>query len=318
MQKISVSIAGGAGYTAGELLRLLLRHPHARIADVLSTSQAGEPVADTHRDLLGETDMRFSAELHQAPDVMFLCLGHGLSREYLDGLNLPETTRVIDLGNDFRVESEHGTRRFVYGLSELFKDQIAAAHNIANPGCFATAILLGLVPLREKLPCEVHVHAVTGSTGAGRTPGETTHFSWRTDNFSVYKPFAHQHLGEIGKTLGESVKVRFVPMRGNFARGIFASTYFESALSATEAVALYEDFYRDSPFVHVSARPIALKEVVNTNKALVHIERHDGLLHVTAAIDNLLKGASGQAVQNMNLMFGLPVDAGLQLKPSAF
>jgi N-acetyl-gamma-glutamyl-phosphate reductase len=314
MKKIKVAIAGGTGYTAGELLRLLVHHPHAEVVAVLSTSQAGESVSSVHRDLLGDTDLRFAEELTEPVDVVFLCLGHGLSRDYLDRLALPAECRVIDLGNDFRLDDTYRGERFVYGLSELRPDEIAAARLIANPGCFATAILLPLVPIAAQLTDEVHVTAITGSTGAGRKLAETGHFSYRESNISVYKPFTHQHLGEVGKTLGGGAKINFVPMRGDFTRGIFASIYTRAEFDMER----YAEFYARSPFVHVSDQPISMKEVVNTNKALIHVERHNGYVHFTSAIDNLLKGASGQAVQNMNLMFGLDPTAGLRLKASAF
>ncbi len=310
---IKVAVAGGTGYTAGELLRLLLWHPNADVRAVLSTSQVGESVASVHRDLLGDTDLRFTAALDEDVDVMFLCLGHGMSRGYLDKMALPESCRIIDLGNDFRIDDEWGGRRFVYGLADVFPEKIAAARCIANPGCFATAILLPLLPLAGELG-EVHVHAITGSTGAGKTLSETGHFSNRESNISVYKPFTHQHLGEINKTLGGGQQVRFVPMRGDFTRGIFASIYTVVPFEPER----WREFYAGSPFVHISDAPIALKQVTNTNKALIHIELHDGYVHFTSVIDNLLKGASGQAVQNMNLMFGLPPETGLRLKANAF
>lgn len=312
MKRIRAAIAGGTGYTAGELLRLLLWHPDVEVVSVLSTSQVGERVSSVHRDLLGDTDLRFAAAPERDVDVIFLCLGHGLSRGYLAESDLPASCRIIDLGNDFRVEDHWRGEKFVYGLADVFAEEIAGARCVANPGCFATAILLPLLPLAGMLG-EVHVHAITGSTGAGKALSETGHFSNRMANISVYKPFVHQHLGEVGKTLGDP-KINFVPMRGDFTRGIFASIY-----TVAEFVpARWEEFYAGSPFVHISEDPIALKQVVNTNKALMHIEQHNGYVHFTSVIDNLLKGASGQAVQNMNIMFGLPQDAGLRLKPSAF
>jgi N-acetyl-gamma-glutamyl-phosphate reductase len=322
--KIKIAIAGGAGYTAGELLRILLRHPNAEVKAVLSTSQSG-PVHDVHKDLLGDTELRFTPTLEEDVDVLFLCLGHGMSRDYLAGMALPKTCKVIDLGNDFRLDDEWEGERFVYGLSELRPAEIAAARCIANPGCFATAILLPLLPLAGEVG-EVHVTAITGSTGAGRNLTETGHFSNRSSNISVYKPFTHQHLGEIRKTLAaagsaKDAPINFVPMRGDFTRGIFASIYtdasvFEGGLPAL--ISRYKAFYEASPFVHISDEPIALKQVVNTNKALIHMELHNGYVHFTSVIDNLLKGASGQAVQNMNLMFGLPQDTGLKLKANFF
>lgn len=320
MKTIRVAIAGGAGYTAGELLRLLVNHPNAEVVSVLSTSQAGESVASVHRDLLGDTALKFTASLEKDVDVLFLCLGHGLSRDYLAKMDLPKSCKIIDLGNDFRLDDDWMGEKFVYGLSELRPAEIAAARCVANPGCFATAILLPLLPLAGSLG-EVHVTAITGSTGAGRTLSDTGHFSNRSSNISVYKPFTHQHLGEINKTLGGRQSVRFVPMRGDFTRGIFASIYTDASVFEGDLSSLllhYKKQYAASPFVHISDEPITLKQVVNTNKALIHIELHDGYVHFTSVIDNLLKGASGQAVQNMNLMFGLPQDAGLRLKANYF
>ena len=323
---IKVSIVGGTGYTAGELLRILLRHPNVQIESVISSTSAGTPVAEMHRDLLGETDLMFTDRFHQ-PDVIFLCLGHGLSRSFLQENNVPATCRVIDLGNDFRNEPLFGDREFVFGLCELNREQIRSCRNVANPGCFATSILLALLPLaaHNLLRDEVHVHAITGSTGAGKRPGETTHFSYRDSNISVYKAFTHQHLEEIQHTLASVVNtnlppINFVPMRGDFTRGIFASLYtrWNGTMSETEAIQLFKSYYEPSPFVFVSDQPISLKEVVNTNKALLHVGFHNGYIHITSIIDNLLKGASGQAVQNMNLMFGLDEATGLQLKGSAF
>ncbi|MDD4630849.1 MAG: N-acetyl-gamma-glutamyl-phosphate reductase [Proteiniphilum sp.] len=323
---INVSIAGGTGYTAGELLRILLRHPEVNIESVISTTSAGTAVAMMHRDLLGETDLLFSDRFIN-PDVIFLCLGHGLSRSFLQENAIPERCRVIDLGNDFRNEPTFGNRKFVFGLCELNREQIRQAGNVANPGCFATTIMLALLPLAAKnmLRDEVHVHAITGSTGAGKKPGATTHFSYRDSNISVYKPFTHQHLEEIGHTLSSAgndqlPRINFVPIRGDFARGIFASVYtkWDSSLSEAEAVMFYKEYYKSSPFVFVSDEPISLKEVVNTNKCLLHVELHNGYIHITSITDNLVKGASGQAVQNMNLMFGLDETTGLKLKGSAF
>jgi len=323
---INVSIAGGTGYTAGELLRILLRHPEVNIESVISTTSAGTPVAEMHRDLLGETDLLFSDRFIN-PDVIFLCLGHGLSRAFLQENEIPENCRVIDLGNDFRNEPIFGNREFVFGLCELNREQICRAGNVANPGCFATTIMLALLPLAAKnlLQDEVHVHAITGSTGAGKKPGATTHFSYRDNNISVYKPFTHQHLEEIGHTLlaagnDQLPQINFVPMRGDFTRGIFASIYtkWDGSLSEADMVRFYKEYYQSSPFVFVSDEPISLKEVVNTNKCLLHIEFHNGYIHITSITDNLVKGASGQAVQNMNLMFGLDEATGLKLKGNAF
>lgn len=317
-----VGVIGGAGYTAGELLRLLVNHPAAEIAFVHSDSNAGNALGDVHGGLLGETDLRFTAEYDLgAIDVLFLCSAHGRSREFLAANALPEGLRIIDLAQDFRDESEG----FVYGLPELNRDRIRAARRVANPGCFATAIQLALLPLAAAglLTGEVHVTAVTGSTGAGVKPSATTHFSWRTDNISVYKAFTHQHLIEIGRNLrrlqpGFGKAVNFVPMRGDFARGILASVYTDCPLDETAARRLYEDFYAPALFTHVAAGSVDLKQVVNTDKALLSVAKYDGKLHVVSVIDNLLKGASGQAVQNMNLMFGLDEGEGLRLKASAF
>ncbi|MCE5179581.1 MAG: N-acetyl-gamma-glutamyl-phosphate reductase [Porphyromonadaceae bacterium] len=323
---INASIAGGTGYTAGELLRILLRHPEVNIESVISTTSAGTAVAEMHRDLLGETDLLFSDRFIN-PDVIFLCLGHGLSRAFLQENAILESCRIIDLGNDFRNEPVFGNREFVFGLCELNREQIRRANNVANPGCFATTIMLALLPLATKnlLQDEVHVHAITGSTGAGKKPGATTHFSYRHNNISVYKPFTHQHLEEIGNTLlaagnNQLPQINFVPMRGDFTRGIFASVYtkWNSSLSETDVVTFYKEYYKSSPFVFVSDEPISLKEVVNTNKCLLHIEFHNGYIHITSITDNLVKGASGQAVQNMNLMFGLDEATGLKLKGNAF
>jgi N-acetyl-gamma-glutamyl-phosphate reductase len=323
---INVSIAGGTGYTAGELLRILLRHPEVYIESVISTTSVGMAVAEMHRDLLGETDLVFSDSFGN-PDLIFLCLGHGLSRAFLEENDVTPNCRIIDLGNDFRNEPLFGEREFVFGLCELNRERIRTADNVANPGCFATSIMLALLPLAEKnlLKDEIHVHAITGSTGAGKRPGETTHFSYRDNNISVYKPFTHQHLTEIGNTLisagnKELPQINFVPVRGDFTRGIFASVYskWDGEISEKEVVELYKAFYATSPFVFVSDEPVSLKEVVNSNKGLLHIEFHNGYVHITSIIDNLVKGASGQAVQNMNLMFGLEETTGLKLKGTAF
>lgn len=323
---INVSIVGGTGYTGGELLRILLNHPEVNIESVISTTSVGVPISSIHRDLIGETDLLFT-ETFNNPDVIFLCLGHGLSRNFLDNNNFPETCKIIDLGNDFRNDPQYNNRKFVFGLCELNKDLIKSATNVANPGCFATTIMLALLPLasRSLVKEEVHVHAITGSTGAGKKPSETTHFSYRNNNISVYKAFTHQHLTEISNTLNSAgnndlKQINFVPMRGDFARGIFASVYtkWDNILSEAEVGTLYKEFYKDSPFVFVSDEPISMKEVVNTNKALIHIGFHNGYIHITSILDNLLKGASGQAVQNMNLMFGLEETTGLKLKSSAF
>ena len=330
-KKIRVAIAGGTGYTGGELFRILLNHPNVEIVAATTTSSEGTPVASVHRDLIGETDLCFGKELND-PDVIFLCLGHGISRQFVDTHDIKPECRIIDLGNDFRLDGDYGGRHFVYGLCESAREAVRSAHDVANPGCFATAIQLATLPLAAAglINDEIHVTAITGSTGAGKKPGETTHFSYRSDNISIYKLFTHQHLAEIKqnlvKTVGMSVdkengiKVNFVPLRGDFARGIFASVYTRAAegMSQEDYRKIFEDYYADSPFVFHSNEGISMKEVVNTNKGLVHVELHDGYVHIASCIDNLVKGAAGQAVQNMNLMFGLPEDTGLHLKPSAF
>jgi N-acetyl-gamma-glutamyl-phosphate reductase len=326
MSKIRVAIAGGTGYTGGELFRILLNHPEVEIVAATTTSSEGTPVASVHRDLIGETDLCFSTELND-PDVIFLCLGHGISRQFVDTHDIKPECRIIDLGNDFRLDGNYAGRNFVYGLCESARDDVKNAHDVANPGCFATAIQLATLPLAAAglINDEVHVTAITGSTGAGKKPVETTHFSYRSDNISIYKLFSHQHLAEIKQNLARvsdasEPKVNFVPLRGDFARGIFASVYTKAAEGMTleDYRKLYEDYYAASPFVFHSNEGISMKEVVNTNKGLVHVELHDGYVHIASAIDNLVKGAAGQAVQNMNLMFGLPEDCGLRLKPSAF
>ena len=324
-RKIKAAIAGATGYTGGELLRILLNHPDVEVVAATTTSEAGTPLTEIHRDLIGETDLCFGAELND-PDVIFLCLGHGISRQFVDTHDIKPECRIIDLGNDFRLDGDYAGRNFVYGLCESAREDVRKAHDVANPGCFATAIQLATLPLAASglIRDEIHVTAITGSTGAGKKPGETTHFSYRNDNISIYKLFTHQHLAEIKQNLGrvgkEDAVVNFVPLRGDFARGIFASVYTRAVEGMSEAdyQKLYEDYYKESPFVFHSTKGISMKEVVNTNKGLVHVELHDGYVHIASAIDNLVKGAAGQAVQNMNLMFGLPEDAGLRLKPSAF
>ena len=319
---IRAGIIGGAGYTAGELIRLLVNHPEVEIAFVHSTSNAGNRLADVHGGLEGDTDMRFcdSYDL-AAADVVFLCSAHGQSRLWLAGHEVPAGVRIIDLAQDFRDESEG----FVYGLPELNRERIRRACRVANPGCFATAIQLALLPLAAAglLRGDVHVTAVTGSTGAGVKPSATTHFSWRVSNLSVYKAFTHQHLIEIGRNVrllqpSFDGAVNFVPMRGDFTRGILASLYTACPLAEEELRRLYADYYATAAFTRSVAHDVDLKQAVNTNKALLHTALHDGKAHIVSVLDNLLKGASGQAVQNMNLMFGLDETAGLRLKANAF
>lgn len=319
-----VGIIGGAGYTAGELLRLLINHPEVSISFVHSESNAGRPVSSVHVGLLGETDLVFS-DNHPLEDIdiLFLCSAHGHSRKFWEDNVRPGGLKVVDLAQDYRDESDG----YVYGLPEKNFDKIAASDSVANPGCFATAIQLSLLPLAAAglLPenGEINITALTGSTGAGVKPGATTHFSWRNDNISVYKAFTHQHLKEIGMTLeqlqpGNNCRLTFIPMRGDFARGIFAAVTLDTTLSQEEAEKLYKDYYANAPFAVVSDEPIHLKQAVNTNKAVIHVDVHEGKLLVTCAEDNLLKGASGQAVQNMNIMLGIDQRTGLRLKPSAF
>ena len=326
INNIKVGVVGGAGYTGGELLRLLVNHPNVAIDFVYSSTRAGKAVSDTHPDLVGILDTPFSSELNQEIDVLFLCMGHGNSATFLHGNSINDNTKIIDLSNDFRLNADKDFmgRSFVYGLTEANTEQIKAAQAIANPGCFATAIQLALLPLAaaKRITQDVHINAITGSTGAGAVPSATGHFSWRNNNISYYKPFVHQHLGEIGETLrhhqGEDTTLHFLPIRGNFTRGIFATAYtpFEGTLE--DAYAIYQDFYKNTPFTTVTKSPLALKQVVNTNRCLVHLHIHNGQLLVTSIIDNLLKGASGQAIENMNLMFGLAQTTGLQLKSTSF
>jgi len=323
MSRIRVGIVGGAGYTAGELVRILLHHPQAELGAVVSSSNAGNAISSVHDDLVGETELRFASGLTGDEDVVFLCLGHGNSKAWLEKTTLPARTKIIDLSADFRLTADaaFAGRAFVYGLPELNRAAIQSAQNIANPGCFATAIQLALLPLAKagKLTHDIHMSAITGSTGAGQSLSETVHFSWRTNNVSIYKPFTHQHLGEIGESLAQlqpqsAAEIHFIPYRGNFSRGIFASVYTPSDLTQDEARELYMQFYTDAPFTTVSDKEIHLKQVVNTNKCLLHVQKQGKQLLVTSVIDNLVKGASGQAVQNMNLIFGLPETTGLSLK----
>ena len=324
---IKAGIIGGAGYTGGELIRLLLQHAKVVLQFVHSRSNAGKLLSDVHQDLLGETDLEFTDNVSQQVDVLFLCLGHGESKTFLQKNTINRTTKIIDLSNDFRLaaNAKQGGMEFIYGLPELNKKSIISAMAVANPGCFATAIQLGLLPLAnaKKLPADVYTTGITGSTGAGQTLASTSHFSWRSNNIQPYKTLVHQHNAEIERSLillqqEEASSVHFVPWRGNFSRGIFVSSTLVSELTLAETFAMFENYYSDHPFVHVSGTPIFLKQVVNTNKAVIHIEKEGKHLVVHTAIDNLLKGASGQALQNMNLMFGLPENEGLQLKANYF
>lgn len=316
--KKQIGIIGGAGYTGGELLRLLVHHPHLEIAFVHSNSQAGKPIHAVHTDLLGTTDLVFSKELKEV-DAVFLCAGHGESKKFLAENSLSNNTLIIDLSTDFRDESEG----FVYGLSEFQKEKIKQAKKIANPGCFATCIELGLLPLAASglISKSIHVSAVTGSTGAGQALSTTGHFSWRSNNISIYKPFTHQHLTEIGMVLKKNKteqEVLFIPYRGSFTRGIMANIYTECTADIQTIKKLYQDYYQDSPFVFLADQEIDIKQVVNTNKAFIHLEKHGNQILISSVIDNLLKGASGQALQNLNLMMGWPEDTGLQLKATNF
>lgn len=334
---IKAGIIGGAGYTGGEMLRLLINHPAVEIAFVHSSSNAGNPVSKVHSDLLGDTNLLFTNALSalnkEGTDVLFLCLGHGDAKKFLEANSIKDTIRIIDLSQDFRLSSRNsiGNRTFVYGLPELNKEQIKSAHNIANPGCFATAIQLGLLPLANAgLLGEVYTTGITGSTGAGQSLSNTSHFSWRANNISAYKTLQHQHIYEITQSInqlqpgsplstnGDTPGIRFVPWRGDFTRGIYISSVIDCSLSLEEVRDLYKRFYEAAPFTHVSDTMIDLKQVVNTNKCLIHIEKQGNKIVVHSAMDNLLKGASGQALQNMNLLFGLDETMGLKLKAAGF
>lgn len=339
MNKIKVGIVGSAGYTGGELLRILIYHPYVDIVYANSASNAGNKVYAVHNDLFGDTELEFSSDLHSDIDVLFLCVGHGDARKFLDANPVDPSVKIIDLSQDHRLKAntEYQGKHFIYGLPELNREAIRTAHYIANPGCFATNIQLALLPLASKglLSDQIHINAVTGSTGAGQRPGTTTHFSWRSNNVSAYKSFEHQHLQEISESLDQlqpgflpdknaslmekaAQKINFVPQRGTFTRGIFSTIYLNSSISEVEANALYQDYYENHPFTWVSQENIDLKQVVNTNKSLLHLEKHGDKLLILSVTDNLLKGASGQAVQNMNLLFGLDERAGLSLKSIGF
>ena len=346
---LRIGILGAAGYTGGELIRLLLNHPEAKIVFANSESNAGNLVSDVHEGLIGDTDLRFTSEMpFEDVDVVFFCFGHGKSEQFLKEHSIPESVKIIDLAQDFRVKSEERRVKnynFVYGLPEINKEEIALAQHVANPGCFATCIQLGLLPAAKMgiLTDDVMVNAITGSTGAGQKPGATTHFSWRNNNLSIYKAFTHQHLHEICQSLNQirpedapfitsplhecksaevqadaSVSIDFIPYRGDFTRGIFCTEVIRTKINGDEVIAAYKEFYKDAAFTHYCDKALDLKQVVNTNKCLVHVDCFDGKVLVTACIDNLLKGAVGQAVQNMNIMFGLDEKCGLRLKASAF
>lgn len=324
---INIGIIGGSGYTAGELIRILMFHPHAKIDFVYSTTNAGKPLSVAHQDLMGDIEMNFTDTVNPNVNVLFLCLGHGKSISFLKENQFASHTKIIDLGNDFRLikDKEFGGKSFVYGLPELNKISIKNANYIANPGCFATAIQLALLPLAADglLSEDVHINATTGSTGAGVSLSATSHFSWRNNNFSHYKAFDHQHLGEINQSINQlqasyANELIFVPNRGDFPRGIFATLYTKSEESLEELLTKYQAFYKDQPFVTVTTENINMKQVVQTNKCIISLMKKGNRVLITSVIDNLLKGASGQAVQNMNLMFGLDETTGLHLKPSGF
>ena len=339
MKKIRVGIVGSAGYTGGELLRVLIFHPNVEIVCAYSASNAGNKLYVVHNDLFGDTELEFTSDFHSDIDLLFLCLGHGDARKFLDANHVDPSVKIIDLSQDYRLQANTSYQggNFVYGLPEMRREQIKSAQYIANPGCFATNIQLALLPLAAKglLPEQIHINATTGSTGAGQKPTVTSHFSWRNNNLSVYKSFEHQHLQEISETLDTlqpgflpvsekslleraANKINFIPQRGDFARGIFSAIYVDSDLSEEEAYNLYTNYYASHPFTSVSKLNIDLKQVVNTNKSILHVEKHGNKLLILNATDNLLKGASGQAVQNMNLMFGLDERAGLNLKSVGF
>jgi N-acetyl-gamma-glutamyl-phosphate reductase len=324
---IKVGIIGGSGYTAGELIRILMFHPNATLDFVFSTTNAGKPLSIAHHDLMGDIDMNFTDQVNPKVNVVFLCLGHGKSKAFLEQNQFSKDTKIIDLGNDFRLtkDAEFEGKQFVYGLPELNKTAIKSANYIANPGCFATAIQLALLPLAKNglLNEDVHINATTGSTGAGVSPSETTHFSWRNNNMSHYKAFEHQHLGEINQSIQQLQasypnELLFVPNRGDFARGIFATLYTNIEESLEDIVAKYEAYYADQPFVTVTTTNINMKQVVQTNKCIISLMKKGNRLLITSVIDNLTKGASGQAIQNMNLVFGLDETTGLHLKPCGF
>ena len=346
---IKIGILGAAGYTGGELIRLLLNHPEAEIVFANSESNAGNLVSDVHEGLIGDTDLRFTDQMpFEDVDVVFFCFGHGKSEQFLKEHSIPSHVKIIDLAQDFRIKRENvivnsekfpageGSAEanyslftipynFIYGLPEINREEIQKAQHVANPGCFATCIQVALLPAAylNILKEDVAVNAITGSTGAGQKPGATTHFSWRNNNLSIYKPFQHQHIAEIRQSLKQvqgylDADIDFIPYRGDFARGIFCTAVIKTPAPLEDIVEAYRDFYRDAAFTHYSDKPLDLKQVVNTNKALVHVEKYGQKLLVTSVIDNLLKGAVGQAVQNMNLMFGIDERAGLRLKASAF
>ena len=319
-KKIKISIQGASGYTGGELIRLLLNHPLCEIVSVSSNFNSGKKISDIHNDLVGDSDLIFSKEIDKNVDVIYLCSGHGKSSTFLKSTKIDKEVRIIDLSQDFRVDNLFEDRVFEYGLPEINKSNILNSNNIANPGCFATAIQLGVLPLISvnSNSKEIHTHAITGSTGAGLKLAQTSHFSWRNNNVSWYKPFTHQHLNEVYKTIEKKYNINFIPIRGNFSRGIFCTSYIKTDLDIDSIYKIYFDYYKDHPFTVVSNKEIHLKQVINTNKCLINLKKVEGKLLITSIIDNLIKGASGQAIQNMNLMFGLDETTGLKLKSSIF
>ena len=320
-----VGIIGGSGYTGGELIRLVLIHPELELNFVYSSTKSGISLTNVHQDLLGRTNLNFTSNLNLDVDILYLCLGHGNSISFLKENVFNDKTLIIDLGNDFRLKNnqEFEGKKFVYGLPELKRKSIKKSNAIANPGCFATAVQLALLPLAktQNLDSDVHVNATTGSTGAGVGLGPTSHFSWRNNNLSWYKPFNHQHLGEINQSLanlGSKAKIHFLPHRGNFTRGIFATAYIEFNGSLKQVENLYKDFYQDHPFTHISSEPLNLKSVINSNNCFLHLHKHEDILLITCILDNLIKGASGQAIQNTNIIMGWDEKLGLELKASTF
>ncbi len=318
---IRIGIIGAAGYTGGELIRILSQHPNAQITYAHSRSQADRPISSVHPDLFS-LQMNFASEVHFNLDYLFLCTGHGRAKTFMEKHEVPSSLKIIDLSHDYRMDGQH---EFIYGLPELNRDQIQEANRVANPGCFATAIQLAMLPAASTgwLDEEVHVHAITGSTGAGQNPSSTGHFSWRNNNVSVYKAFAHQHLNEINQSIKKVAPlfrslIHFVPVRGNFTRGIFASLYWKTDLSELEYLEAYQDYYDSHPFVYISKENPDLKQVINTNHCILYIKKHGDMIHLISMVDNLIKGASGQAVQNMNLMQGFPETSGLMLKSSVY
>jgi len=320
-----VGIIGGSGYTGGELIRLVLIHPELELNFVYSSTKSGISLTNVHQDLLGRTNLNFTSNVNLDVDILYLCLGHGNSISFLKENVFNDKTLIIDLGNDFRLKNnqEFEGKKFVYGLPELKRKSIKKSNAIANPGCFATAVQLALLPLAktQNLDSDVHVNATTGSTGAGVGLGPTSHFSWRNNNLSWYKPFNHQHLGEINQSLanlGSKAKIHFLPHRGNFTRGIFATAYIEFNGSLKQVENLYKDFYQDHPFTHISSEPLNLKSVINSNNCFLHLHKHEDILLITCILDNLIKGASGQAIQNTNIIMGWDEKLGLELKASTF